>query len=36
LDRRDEARVAYLEALTQCENEVERAFLERRLAELDP
>jgi RNA polymerase sigma-70 factor (ECF subfamily) len=35
LDRRDEARVAYLEALAQCENEVERAFLERRLAELD-
>lgn len=35
LDRRDEARVAYLEALSQCENEVERAFLERRLAELD-
>jgi predicted RNA polymerase sigma factor len=35
LDRREEARVAYLEALTQCENEVERAFLERRLAELD-
>jgi RNA polymerase sigma factor (sigma-70 family) len=35
LDRRDEARVAYREALSQCENEVERAFLERRLAELD-
>jgi RNA polymerase sigma-70 factor (ECF subfamily) len=35
LDRRAEARVAYLEALGQCENEVERAFLERRLAELD-
>ena len=35
LDRRDEARAAYLEALTQCENEVERAFLERRVAELD-
>lgn len=35
LDRRDEARAAYREALSQCENEVERAFLERRLAELD-
>jgi RNA polymerase sigma factor (sigma-70 family) len=35
LDRRDEARAAYLEALTQCENDVERAFLERRLSQLD-
>jgi RNA polymerase sigma factor (sigma-70 family) len=34
LGRRDEARGAYQEALTQCENEVERAFLERRLDEL--
>jgi RNA polymerase sigma-70 factor (ECF subfamily) len=34
LGRRDEARRAYQEALTQCENEVERAFLERRLDEL--
>jgi RNA polymerase sigma-70 factor (ECF subfamily) len=35
LGRREEARVAYLEALSQCENEVERAFIERRLAQLD-
>ena len=34
LGRRDEARAAYLEALTQCDNDVERAFLERRLDEL--
>ena len=34
LGRRDEARSAYREALKQCENEVERAFLDRRLREL--
>jgi RNA polymerase sigma factor (sigma-70 family) len=35
LGRRDEARFAYQEALGQCENEVERAFLDRRLRELN-
>jgi len=35
LGRRDESREAYHEALRQSENEVERAFLERRLGELD-
>jgi RNA polymerase sigma-70 factor (ECF subfamily) len=34
LGRRDEARSAYREALKQCENEVEREFLDRRLREL--
>ena len=36
LGRRDEARTAYEEALLLTENSVERAFLERRLAELRP
>jgi RNA polymerase sigma factor (sigma-70 family) len=35
LGRKDEARLAYEEALSQCENEVERAFLVSRLRELE-
>ena len=35
LERLDEARLAYEEALALSENTVERAFLLRRLAELD-
>jgi RNA polymerase sigma-70 factor (ECF subfamily) len=36
LGRTDEAREAYTEALHLTANEVERAFLERRLTELPP
>jgi RNA polymerase sigma-70 factor (ECF subfamily) len=35
LGRHDEARSAYREALTLCSNDVERAFLTRRIDELD-
>jgi RNA polymerase sigma-70 factor (ECF subfamily) len=35
LGRNEEARIAYREALRLCENEVERAFLMRRLDEID-
>ena len=34
LDRRDEAAVAYIEALSLEMNEADRAFLEKRLAEV--
>ncbi len=35
LNRRDEARRAYVEALESCDNDVERAYLRRRLEELE-